>query len=133
MEIVVLLMPVALLINEIYNANVEIIEDGYALVHITGSGSSSSLYVSIDGTEYYSASTVVVPVGTVIYCYAISEDGMNSSYYGIIYLNSTKVATATNPTTRDRYYAEYNYTTNGDIKISLSGGGGGGTISITEQ
>ena len=108
------------------------IPEGHALVQITGTGNSSACYVDINGTKYYSANAIAIPVGTVIYCYAISPE-KDSDYYGVIKCNGTTVATATNETPREKYYAEYNYTVNGDVTIKLSGSSAYGNITITEQ
>jgi hypothetical protein len=105
------------------------IPEGHALVSIKGAGNSSDYYVSIDGTKYISATAVAVPIGTTIYCYVQFEE-KDSDYYGLIYLNGTKVASTTIPTTRgDEYYAEYNYTVNGNTTITFSSY----VISIREQ
>ena len=115
---------------------IEEVPEDYAFVRITGSGYYNGCYVTINESKYSSAKTIAVPIGTPIYCYAISNDGYDSGYYGLIWLNGSRVATATNSTTQNKYYAEYNYIINGNLTISLNGGGtsgGGGEININEN
>lgn len=78
-----------------------------ATVTITGSGSSFYLYLTIDGTTYDTAATVVVPVGTIISCYA-----RRSSGNGSVVLNGTTVASG-RP-------ASYEYEVTGNVTIKLT-------------
>lgn len=76
-------------------------------VTITGSSSRSVAYVIIDGVTYTSATTLSVPVGTVIECYATStgKDGTKT-----IYLNGSMVSNA----------GFYSHTIAGDTTIHLT-------------
>ena len=112
------------------------IPEGHALVNITAvSAGATTCYVSIDGVMYTASATVVVPVGTTIYCMARSNDGENSNYYGTISVNGSGVASADKYMSgkNDYWYAEYNYTVKGDVIISLYYSSPGADITITEQ
>ena len=76
-----------------------------ATVTITGYGGNYHCYVTINGTMYYTANTLVVPVGTVVACYAFN-DGI-ASY---VTLNGVTVSNNATP---------YNYTVNGNVTINL--------------
>ena len=108
------------------------IPEGHVLVWISGTGNINTGYVTINGTKHNSSKIVAVPVDTVIYCYARSPE-KDSDYYGLISCNGTTVAKATNETSSEEYYAEYNYTVNGDVKINLTSTTSYGNITITEQ
>lgn len=71
----VVLREVAVPVNNLYVANVEIIEDGRVQVFITGSGSDTHAYVDIDGVRYSSAKTLAVPIGTVMTCHVSDKYG----------------------------------------------------------
>lgn len=94
---------------------------GEATVNITGSGNATYLYLTVDGTKYTSANTVVVPVGTIISCYARRSYGNGS-----ILLNGTTVASG-NP-------ANYDYEVTGNVTIKMTYSSyGNATIEITEE
>lgn len=90
-----------------------------AVITITGSGSINQCYIAIDGTKYYNATTVEVPIGTVIICnvyyrkcYCGEEGGSG------IYLNNQKAS----PTYigSSAYSTFYDYTVTGNATIRLS-------------
>lgn len=112
------------------------IPEGHAAVNITGTGNDTlkkAANVTIDGTVYKAATTVAVPIGTEIYCYASNTYGENNTYYGTISLNGTFVALGDKYEDRREYwYAEYTYIVNGNVTINLSYNSAGGTIKITE-
>lgn len=97
-----------------------------ATVSITGSGSLTVLYITIDGTKHTSADTVVVPVGTIISCFAKHSYGN-----GYISLNGVTVASGTDASGNAASY-EYEVTGNVTIKMTYSNYGGA-TIEITEE
>lgn len=94
---------------------------GEATVTITGSGNDTYLYITIDGTKHTSASTVVVPVATIISCYARRSYGNGS-----ILLNGTTVASGSP--------ARYEYEVTGNVTIKLTYSPyGTASIEITEE
>jgi hypothetical protein len=87
-----------------------------ATVTITGSGGNANMvWVTINGVDYRAASSVNVPIGTVITC----------NPFGSVILNEQTVANG-KPIT-------YNYTVTKNVTINLSWRQGTGTITITEQ
>lgn len=86
-----------------------------ATVTITGDWSDTT--ITINGVTYYDT-TVVVPIGTVITCYANNDE--NRTPYGI-YLNGVHVALTT-----------YAYTITCNVHIETRGGRDGGYVYITE-
>ena len=65
-----------------------------AIVTITGYSGEYYVSVSIDGTKYYSATTIEVPIGTVVECSAYTDDAV---YLGAaIYVNGEKVVSSIN-------------------------------------
>jgi len=90
-----------------------------ATITITGSGSISHCNITIDGTKYYNATTVEVPIGTVIICNvyyrkcSCGEEGGSG-----IYLNNQKAS----PTYigSSAYSTFYDYTVTGNATIRLS-------------
>ena len=82
---------------------------GDVVVTITGSGIYSNkkqAYVEIDGSEYTSAATVMVPAGTEIYCYALFLSSRNA---GGVFLNGTKLKVK-----------EYTFNAESDVSIALT-------------
>ena len=79
---------------------------GDVVVTITGSGSVDRAYVTINGTQYTSAATITVPVGTEIYCYA---HFLSSKKSGGVYLNGTKLNVS-----------EYTFNAESDVSIALT-------------
>jgi hypothetical protein len=85
-----------------------------ATITITGYSAENYVSVSIDGTKYYSATTIEVPIGTVVECSAYTDDVV---YLGAtIYVNGEKVASSLesykNPET-------YLYTVTCNVTINL--------------
>ena len=74
-----------------------------ATVTITGSGDSYLSYVTIDGKNYTSETTLSVPVGTIVYCH-VGDEGKDGSPY--VSLNGA-------------YISERQYTITGNIGIYL--------------
>ena len=86
-----------------------------ATVTITGSGGNANMvWVTINGEDYREASSVNVPIGTVITC----------NPYGSVILNGQTVANG-KPIT-------YDYTVTKNVTINLNWRQGTGTITITE-
>ena len=86
------------------------------VVTITGRGmhgTKKMAYVEIDGTEYTSAATVTVPVGTEIYC-------VTRGFGGGVYLNGTKLEGS-----------EYTFNAESDVSIAMSASAKGGKAEIT--
>ena len=86
------------------------------VVTITGSGihgTKKMAYVVIDGTEYTSAATVIVPAGTEIYC-------VTRGFGGEVYLNGSSLGVS-----------EYTFNAESDVSISLSASARGGKAEIT--
>lgn len=99
---------------------------GDATVNITGSGNATSLYITIDGTKHTSAGTVVVPVGTIISCYARNSYG--NEY---IRLNGATVASGT---TASGGAASYEHEVTGNVTIKMTYSSySDATIEITEE
>lgn len=89
------------------------------VVTITGSGihgTKKMVYVEIDGTEYTSAATVIVPTGTEIYCNATRGSG------GEVYLNGSALGVS-----------EYTFNAESDVSIALSASARGGKAEITTK
>lgn len=108
-----------------------------ATVTITGTGfggiGRKSSVVTIDGVEYTSAATLIVPVGTVITC-AVSSMTDNMTL-GYIKLNGVVVLTAP---TSSYSGVSYDYIVNGNVTINMSTNRNAdkdrnGYIEITEQ
>lgn len=86
-----------------------------ATVTITGSGGNANMvWVTINGVDYREATSVNVPIGTVITC----------NPYGSVILNGQTVANG-QPIT-------YDYTVTKNVTINLNWKQGSGTITITE-
>ena len=86
------------------------------VVTITGSGihgTKKMAYVEIDGTEYTSSATVIVPAGTEIYC-------VTSGLGGEVYLNGSELGVS-----------EYTFNAESDVSIALSANARGGKAEIT--
>lgn len=79
---------------------------GDVVVTITGSGKVDRAYVTINGTQYTSAATITVPVGTEIYCYA---HYLGSKKDGGVYLNGTQLKVS-----------EYTFNAESDVSIAMS-------------
>lgn len=106
------------------------IPEGHALVQITGSGSATYSYLTINGTKHTAATTLAVPVGTNIYCYVRST---NQGYADIVLPDGSRIYAETEKSSS--YYAEYNYNVSGDVQIKLNYDSivKAGFITITEQ
>lgn len=64
-----------------------------ATITITGSGHEGNSYVTIDGTKYWSATTIEVPIGAIVECYVNSTSvGYKTAY---VLVNGEKVAETT--------------------------------------
>ena len=90
------------------------------VVTITGSGMNGSkkmAYVEIDGTEYTSSATVIVPAGTEIYCYAHYLSGRKA---GGVYLNGTQL-----------HMSEGTFNAESDVSIALTASTRFGKAEIT--
>ena len=86
------------------------------VVTITGSGihgTKKMAYVEIDGTEYTSSATVIVPAGTEIYCVTRGSSGG-------VYLNGSALGVS-----------EYTFNAESDVSIALSASARGGKAEIT--
>ena len=107
-----------------------------ATVTITGSGSYSAIkpgvcYVSIDGVNYSSQTTVVVPIGTVVAC-TVGTMAKDLSE-GCVKVNGNTVLTA-----ESGKRVTYDYTVNGNVTLNLKTERNAdkdvnGYITITEQ
>lgn len=84
-------------------------------------------YVTIDGTKYYTATTLEVKQGTVIHCYACHGTSGNSRW-NYIYVNGEAVAY-----NHGLPALEYDYTLNSNISIELRLSTGSARVSITEE
>lgn len=112
------------------------IPEGHALVQITGSGSYSTVkpgvsYVTIDGVNYSTVTTVVVPIGTVVACTVGTMS--NELSEGCVKVNGNTVLTA-----ESGNRLTYDYTVNGNVTINLKTNRDAdkdmnGYITITEQ
>lgn len=112
------------------------IPEGHALVQITGSGSYSTVkpgvsYVTIDGVNYSTVTTVVVPIGTVVACTVGTMS--NELSEGCVKVNGNTVLTA-----ESGNRLTYDYTVNGNVTINLKTNRDAdkdmnGYIEITEQ
>lgn len=85
------------------------IPEGHALVNITGSGNATYCYATINGTKYTTATTLVLPVGTVVTCTAKDKD----DDYSAVFLNGQIVAGRSSN-------AVYDYSVTRDVEIKLS-------------
>ena len=90
-------------------------------------------YVSIDGVQYKTGTTLELPIGTEIYCY-VSYSPRKEEPASFIELNGTTVATGVQISAGSGY-AEYYYAVTGDVKIQFSSFDGmdANRIIITEQ
>lgn len=110
------------------------IPEGHALVQITGEGLNNAYkacVLTVDGAEYASATTLVVPIGTVITCaIATQADGEEDGYVKVNGTNVLSVPMLENGT--------YDYTVTGNVTINMSTVRDAdkmrtGYITITEQ
>lgn len=86
-----------------------------AIVTITGYSSEYYVSVSIDGTKYYSATTIEVPIGTVVECSAYTDDPV---YLGAaIYVNGEKVANSSDYPYKNLVTYSYTVTCNATINL----------------
>ena len=114
-------------------------EVGFApdTVTITITGSSGEYYVSvgIDGTTYWSATTIEVPVGTVVECWVNSDD----RYYlkASVSVNGEEVASSLEQDVPITYLYTVTCNTtinlNDDYRSNSMAKGYSGTITITEE
>lgn len=92
-------------------------------VNITGTGSSTYCYVTINGTKYTSAKTLTVPEGTKISCtVSVAVGGYDGNAY--VTLNGTKVLSQ-----KGTY--QYTVTSNCTIQLNYNGTLTIGNIAIT--
>lgn len=95
------------------------IPEGHALVTITGTGhgggARKTCLVTVDGVDYTSAATLIVPTGTVITC---NVSSMTSTDFELGYVKLNGVVVLTAPTT-SYAGATYDYTVNGDVTINM--------------
>lgn len=108
-----------------------------AIVTITGYSGEYYVGVSIDGTEYHSATTIEVPIGTVVECSAYTDDPV---YLGAaIYVNGEKVANSSDYPHKNPVTYSYTVTCNATINLieeyrgSFSPYGYRTRIEITEE
>lgn len=93
---------------------------------ITGyAGNANLVHVKINDVVYSNATTLAVPIGTVITCKAHLND---SDAYGLITLNGQTVKQDTSGGG-----VTYDYTLNGNVGIAISFAKAGGSVAITEQ
>ena len=88
------------------------VEEAERTITLSGSGSPSYCYVTINGTKYTSAGTYTVNKGDTIVC---GVYGRSSTYYGAVTVDGTQVLKVTSMSTET-----YTYTVTEDVNISLS-------------
>ena len=91
-------------------------------INVTLGGYGDSLtgcYVSIDGVQYTTDTTIEVPVGTEIYCY-VSGGSTSVDVDLDITLNGTSVASAETVIGPAKFCRDYYYTVNRDVSINFS-------------
>ena len=102
-------------VSSAYSCYITEVPDGYALVNITGTGLNNAYkacVLTIDGAEYASATTLVVPIGTVITCAIASmADGEEDGY---VKVNGTNVLSVPSG------QGTYDYTVTGNVTINMS-------------
>lgn len=76
------------------------------VVTITGTGNRTYSYITIYNTKYTSATTVIVPAGTEIYCHATYKSNFQNNG---VYLNGAKLGVQ-----------EYTFNADSDVSIKLS-------------
>lgn len=91
-----------------------------ATITITEGPGSTAACIEIDGVTYNSPTTVSVPVGTVVKCYAYAANTYGYAAGGYIYLSETGNSTNVETNRKAGAYATYEYTVSGDVSIKLT-------------
>lgn len=107
------------------DGKITIIEEGYATIsrHSNGCyGNASYCYLMVNGVKYTNitdVSPLVVPVGTVISCYAYAEDCCGKGKYGYCSINVYDANGSSIYSDSGEGEKTYEYTVTGNISISL--------------